>query len=237
MSHLLIDQGNTRLKAAWRDGDGIGEVYVGTDTETLLRGLDRTPTQVWISSVADKRRRELLLDQIGRRWQCPTRWITVAAYAQHLPTRYRKDQLGVDRWLALLACRQRYGTPLVVVDSGTATTIDLVDVSGEHLGGVILPGFDLMQQALMDATAIKVSGTTDRQQWPPRDTVSAIALGGPMAVAALIERQRERLGPETRLVIGGGAAPCLQDLLGGSLQVLGQLVLHGLSVLSRLEEE
>ena len=64
-----------------------------------------------------------------------------------LKTGYTKtEQMGIDRWLSMVACWERYQSSLCIVSCGTALTIDLVDSNGNHLGGYILPGIDLMQK-------------------------------------------------------------------------------------------
>ncbi len=64
------------------------------------------------------------------------------------------EQLGVDRWLAMLGVRYLFPNHnCLVVDSGTATTIDIVTKTGKHLGGWIIPGLDLMFDALNSKTA------------------------------------------------------------------------------------
>lgn len=58
------------------------------------------------------------------------------------------SRLGVDRWLTMLALRESKA-PVVVIDVGTAVTLDVMDIGGKHLGGWIAPGFELMQDALV----------------------------------------------------------------------------------------
>ena len=55
------------------------------------------------------------------------------------------EQLGADRWAAIVGAWQLRRRALCVVDAGTAVTIDLVAASGRHQGGVIVPGLDLMR--------------------------------------------------------------------------------------------
>ena len=62
------------------------------------------------------------------------------------------ERLGVDRWLALIAARERSKQPTVIVDAGSACTIDLLDSEGRHLGGYILPGLTAMGEALVRGT-------------------------------------------------------------------------------------
>ena len=62
------------------------------------------------------------------------------------------SQLGIDRWLALIAAWNKYHAPVCVAGCGTAVTLDVVDGDGYHLGGLIFPGLRLMQQSLITHT-------------------------------------------------------------------------------------
>ncbi len=62
-------------------------------------------------------------------------------------------EVGADRVVNSVAAAAKFGTPVVVVDFGTATNMDVVDSSGAYIGGVIAPGLEISQSALIDATA------------------------------------------------------------------------------------
>src|SRR5262245_4148652 len=93
----------------------------------------------------------------------------------------RPDQVGLDRLLNAVAAnsRRRPGTPAVVVDVGSAVTVDRVDREGVFRGGAILPGFRLMSQALHDYTALLplVEVPLRPPPVPAPDTVAAIQAG------------------------------------------------------------
>jgi pantothenate kinase type III len=75
-------------------------------------------------------------------------------YALGVRNAYPKhNKLGVDRWLAMLAAYHYYNAPVCIVSCGSALTLDIVDSQGQHLGGMIMPGLNLMQQALSRGTA------------------------------------------------------------------------------------
>jgi type III pantothenate kinase len=125
------------------------------------------------------------------------------------------ERVGADRLLAAWTAVQEHGAPLVVVDLGTATTVDAVDASGAFVGGAIAPGPELSIRALATGTA----------QLPPvpvelppnilgRDTVEAIqsgvVLGHVIVVSGLIRRAAAELsvagGGRPRVVLTGGFA-------------------------------
>jgi type III pantothenate kinase len=123
----------------------------------------------------------------------------------------KPSQAGADRLLNALAGREYYGAPLIIVDFGTATTLDVVGKDGSYLGGVICPGPNLSAKALNLYTA-KLPRVVVK---PPkkalgRDTRQAMQSGlffGHLgAIEALIARLREELGGPVKAVATGGLA-------------------------------
>jgi len=235
MSQLLIDLGNTRMKLAWARGEGIDDLRMGGDYASVLAEVDQEPELVWLSGVSGPQQTQRLVAEISNRWACPVERVSVARYQQHLPTRYEVEQLGVDRWLAMLACQARCDGGFLVVDCGTAITLDLVSAAGTHTGGYILPGFGLMRDALLQATAIQVPETTAPAAGLATDTASAITRGAYASVVALIEKLLAQAEAETALFIGGGNARSLSPLVSQPHAIVEQLVLRGLARLSFLE--
>jgi len=170
------------------------------------------------------------------------RWLTAGTRFEHdgieLHNAYaRPEQLGSDRWHALIGARGRFPRgPLAVVSAGTATTIDGLAPDGRFLGGVIAPGGDLMRRALAQGTARLPLG--DGEYVPhPDNTADAIHTGVLDAQIALIERRvrriREAVGGAVQVVLAGGRAaqlfPLLQAQSGiGKLAMEGDIVLRGL---------
>jgi type III pantothenate kinase len=129
----------------------------------------------------------------------------------------RPAEVGADRLVNALAAARLYGTPAVVVDFGTATTLDCVAADGAYVGGAIAPGLELGLEALAQRTArlprIDLR-TPDRAIG--RDTVSAMQAGtifGYQALAAgLLERVRGELAEQA-----GGAPGDVRAILTGGL--------------------
>ena len=102
------------------------------------------------------------------RWRVTPKWLVATRAACGVTNRYANpSQLGADRWAAIVAARRRATAggqspmPVVVVNAGTAVTIDALDADGVFRGGVILPGMRLMLQALAEKTsALKVAPGT-----------------------------------------------------------------------------
>jgi type III pantothenate kinase len=144
-------------------------------------------------------------------------------------------QLGADRWAALIAARRRTVSevesppPAIVVNAGTAVTIDALDRDGVFRGGVILPGMRLMLQALAENTAALNVAPGVYQDFPV-NTGDALYSGVIVAVAGAIEQMRKRLrhdGGEVACFVSGGAADEIAPYLTGPLEVVDNLVLEG----------
>ena len=152
------------------------------------------------------------------------------------------DAVGSDRLLTAWAAARLHGAPAVVVDFGTATTVNAVAADGAYVGGAIAPGLMLGLEALAARTAALPLVSPE---WPSRaaarDTVEAIRSGAVIghlgAVRELVERISRELGsggnsPRVRLVLAGGLAeaPWWSEL-GRVDAVDPHLTLRGLALL------
>lgn len=164
MSILLIDAGNTRIKWALSSGTP-DEIQVGFSTFGFFDNISpkelsklsnhKQITHIICSSVIGKEKTSALkkfCDDLMplANW----RQIDGTSALNQLPTNYSEPmQLGADRRAMLLGAQQLFkGKNILVIGTGTATTIDLI-VNQQHLGGWILPGITLMAQMLSSNTA------------------------------------------------------------------------------------
>ncbi|OGT00600.1 MAG: hypothetical protein A3F73_12345 [Gallionellales bacterium RIFCSPLOWO2_12_FULL_59_22] len=199
---LLIDAGNTRIKWALAHGSSWlhnGALPVGQCGELPhqfagLRGI----RQVWVSNVAGEEIEQHIRDACA---EFPAPHFVVAQQAQcGVRNNYSSPaQLGSDRWAALIAAWHLVRGPCLVVNSGTATTIDAMSAKGEFIGGLILPGVELMQRSLLDATARLQAATQAKQGQGeyapfPLNTADALYSGALQASCGAIERQHALLG-------------------------------------------
>jgi type III pantothenate kinase len=138
------------------------------------------------------------------------------------------EQLGADRWAALLAAQQIVKGRVLVVDCGTAATLDLLSAEGRHLGGYILPGLRMMRRALHCETAGLPEAKGEGVELAV-DTRDGIAAGTLLAIVAAIESTVARHKNPPCLLTGGDA-----EMIGRYLQVPCQhepdLVLKGLVI-------
>lgn len=221
---LLLDIGNSRIKWAMLEDDqlrGADQIDHGPNPEaTISELLDRCPLkpgQVRASNVAGAVLGDALAAAVAKRWSLPVEFAHAQAAAGAARNGYLDyRQLGVDRWLAILAAVERFGKAVCIVDAGTAVTIDQVDDQGQHLGGIIVPGLALMRRALTGNTGDldRLADSSGRAEPPEalilgRGTDEAITGGAMSAIRGLIEAcmqsARERWGDPALIVTGGDA--------------------------------
>jgi type III pantothenate kinase len=140
-------------------------------------------------------------------------------------------QLGSDRWAGLIAAWKLHACACVVVNAGTTLTADALSDEGVFLGGVIVPGLELMRNALARGTAqLKLAPGTFC--YFPDNTADAIMSGAINALAGVIERMRafmQQSGQGAPLVLlSGGDAATLQPRLNLPSTLVDNLVLDGL---------
>lgn len=153
------------------------------------------------------------------------------------------ERVGIDRLAGAVAANRlrRPGSPAVVVDLGTAITIDLITPDGAFDGGAILPGIAMASRALHEKTdLLPEHGLTQLEGAPDavgKDTTEALHAGlfwGAVgAVREIIARQADRLTTPPQVFLTGGAAPSVARLLGGpdrTVRYLPDLVLQGIAV-------
>lgn len=230
---VAIDAGNTRIKWGLHDGAGWANkgVLATADVAWLSEAVDEWPAQarVVICNVAGPAVRE----SIGKALQgrhVDIVWLHASAQACGVRNAYeRPEQLGADRWAALIGAHGQAGAACLVVCAGTATTVDLLGADGEFRGGLILPGFDLMRAALARDTAQLPLAEGDYRPLP-RNTRDAIFSGCLHAQAGAIERMFATIAgePGTFCLLTGGGAARLAPHLNIPLQLTDNLILDGL---------
>jgi type III pantothenate kinase len=240
MTILALDAGNSRIKwGLWADRGFIAQGAVPTDRAAELADawhMLTRPARAIGSCVAGAAVRATI-DAVLAPWRIVPEWIVSRANQCGVRSLYAEPtQLGTDRWAALVGARSNFTEACVVVDAGTAVTIDALSASGEFLGGLILPGLDLMATSLARGTA-GLARTHGRIDAFPRNTADAIASGALHAVCGAIDRMRSALqGTEAagpRIVLSGGAGQVLAPHLSPPVSLVPTLVLDGLIAMTR----
>jgi type III pantothenate kinase len=231
---LAIDAGNTntvfaafehdQLKGAWRcatDARRTKDEYeVLLESWLLQQGLKPRDFQHTIiaSVVPDM---DFTLKLLSRHvFKCEP--ILVSDSAVNLDIKVllpRPNEVGADRLVNAIAARHKYGSPMIIIDFGTATTFDVVDGDGNYCGGVIAPGINLSLQALHMAAAKLPSVNVARpQKVIGTSTIEAMQSGVYWGYVSLIEGIVERIRAEyaqktekkMQVIATGGLAPLFQ---------------------------
>ena len=265
---LLIDAGNRRLKWATAGGDALdgpsGAFVLNADIADALAAQwaqlakPERPASVWASCVARPEIRQAIADYARNAWSVEPVFIASPARQAGIVNGYPNPaSLGSDRWAALVAAGNLFARqPVIVVDAGTAVTVDALDSTGFFRGGVIFPGVRGMRAALCEQTEIALSGdenenggggeneNRDPAEAPDAtatatDTHSAVAHGALLAVAGgvdlAIARQRNSLQtdpPDCQVLATGGDAERIAPLLTAEVRIVPDLVLRGLATIA-----
>jgi len=233
-----VDVGNSRIK--WRalvDKKIVASGSSRAFDETLRRDIERygVPDRVRLSNVADAAA-ELAVEAASEHWGASLQKAVATREAAGVSCGYENPAtMGVDRWLAVLAARHLYRNDCVVVDVGSAVTVDLVTASGEHLGGYIVPGLSMMRQSLLGGTArVRVEEARSVDTSPGRTTQQAVDHGCLLAVCGLVDTAVKKLSVQpgkVKVLVTGGDGELLLPLLEGDVMYQKDLVMDGLAVL------
>lgn len=228
---LCIDCGNSRLK--W----GLREAGEWNATGALPLSCERAPLlqarRVLACNVAGEAGRQAVAALVAP-LALPVEWLRSRPAQCGVINGYEHpEQLGADRWAALIGARARHAGACLVVMSGTATTVDVLAADGRFNGGVILPGLAMMRDALSVNTA-NLPSAAGRFVEQPRNTFDAISSGCLQATVGAIERMFRQVAglPDARCLLSGGAAPELAAQLTIPYDRVDNLVLEGLATIA-----
>jgi type III pantothenate kinase len=247
---LVVEVGNTntkigvfdgtRLVASWRlttRREQTADEY-GVFIETLLRTRGLSPPDVRgvaISNVVPPVEQAL-------RWMSET-YFGIEPFSVESGSECgltlavdNPREVGADRVVKSVAARALYGSPLIVIDFGTATTFDCVNARGEFIGGAIAPGLATSVDALLSRAARLYRVELVR---PPaaigRNTVtniqSGLIYGYAGLVDGLVDRMRAEMGGQPRVVATGGHAALVAEATRSIEIVNPDLTLDGLRML------
>lgn len=237
MPLLAVDAGNSRVKWGLHDGagwraQGVLPLERAPELQAAWAALP-APARAVISNVAGT----AAAAHIAAALPLPPEarlWITSSRGECGVTNGYaRPEQLGSDRWAALVAARAAAAGPLLVVNAGTALTADALSAGGEFVGGIIVPGLDLMRSALAARLpGLDVAGGERRKF--PASTADGVATGSVQALAGAVERMAAELARHgvpraaPRCVLSGGNAAWLAPELNLDVLIVDNLVLEGL---------
>ncbi len=243
MNRLLVDIGNTRVKwALARAADFIEQNRFVWELGAMQRLLDcqwgqlDRPESIAISNVAGDVIEEAVTDWCRKNWSINPDIAVVSRKACGVTNSYSQpQQLGIDRWLAILGGWSMVKGSVCVIDCGSAVTIDVLDANGVHQGGLIAPGLSLSARALTDHT--HALNAEVRKNFPmlASSTEDAINsgcyhqfIGG---IQYMIGRIRQQFGSSIQFIITGGDAEQVIHAIDDELISEPDLVLKGLMLI------
>jgi len=252
---LTIDVGNTQTVLGMYGPDGEGDLVHHWRVATVA---ERTPdehamlvaqlldldgrkageevTGIAVSSVVP--RVTTALRMMIERWYDVTTVIVGPGTRTGMPILYDDPkEVGADRIADAVGAHDLYGCPCIVVDFGTATTVDAVSAKGEYLGGAILPGLEVSVEALFArAAGLRRTELAEPRRLIGRSTVDSIRSGAVYGFAAAVDglcrRMDAEVGPAT-VVATGGQAEFVAPLTESIQYIEPWLTLHGLRIIYR----
>lgn len=247
---LLIDIGNSRIKWALQTSERISSqqtiAHRGLTAQQIIKEVLQpylAVEAVFISNVAGDAIAAILRQAIIDHWGLEPVFVSAVAECtvrgRVLRNGYiQPAQLGVDRWLAMMAARSLTANATLVVSMGTAMTLDAINAEGQHLGGLIIPGLDIMRQSLLQQTsdlAARFRQVKTAEVVPnllADNTLDGIQVGTLRAASSVIASLYTQLQQRdnTKILLTGGAADEIQKVIQVESEVIPNLVLQGLSL-------
>lgn len=232
---LALDAGNTRVKWGLHDGNSwLSKGWVASADATGLveawKGI-ASPDRIVVSNVAGTQV-AVQIEAACKGWSAQIRWISAVESQCDVRNGYEiPAQLGSDRWAALIAARAIAPEGCVVVNAGTAMTVDALTAEGVFMGGLIIPGLATMLRALAESTAAIGEGGGHYRDLP-RNTPDAVYSGALSAMVGAVWHMNALLAGEIKraptCLLSGGDAQVLLPLLSGKTRMVDNLVLDGL---------
>ena len=237
---ILLDCGNSQIKAQhWRSGflqQSFSQAYTDDWESALAEWFGaQAGSHCYLCSVLDSDRQGRLDSELERFFPDAITRFGTEAEAFGVVNGYTSPaQLGVDRWLALLAAADLVGGNCMIIDAGSAITLDLLDGQQKHLGGAILPGCNTSLDDFkrifshIDFSAPEIADCVE----PGSSTVAAIQIdyanSSIEALSDLVERWSKRLSEKPTILLAGGDAYRVQRELQRSSRIVPDLVFRGM---------
>jgi type III pantothenate kinase len=217
---LAVDVGNTQTALGlYADDDLTGDWRLTTERSTtadelgvLLNGLLEfgSVDGICLASTVPVLVREW--EAFAAKWAEAPILVVGPGVKTGIPIRYDDPrEVGPDRIVNAVAAKERYGSPVVVVDFGTSTNFDVVSPEGEYVGGVLAPGIETSMEALFARAArlVKVdyaAPATVIGKTTVAGLQSGLVYGFAGQVDGIVGRIREELGAEAPAIATGGLA-------------------------------
>jgi type III pantothenate kinase len=241
-----MDVGNSRIKwGVLEDGQIRRTGHISRERirdkglQVITTKIPRRVDEVFVSNVAGTSFATRLSGVVGMHCECDVRFARTARSGWGVTNGYTQPRrMGVDRWVAMIGAFAELKSACVVVDVGTAMTIDALDDEGQHLGGQIVAGVATMANALATAASdipeVKPApgrGQADLAMFA-HNTAAAVREGAQNAVAGAVDRAIQTLRSNAYkpvVVLTGGDASRILNALCETPLHRPHLVLQGLA--------
>lgn len=236
----FLDEGNTRIKL--RCGSAGGPLWVAESLSQLEQlTSDSIPEKAALYAATVRPNSQLETHPYIKRFSETFRCVVEDGLDGLRLTYSRPQELGVDRWLAMLAVQGEGVSDFLILDAGSAITLDLVSGGGVHQGGFILPGFTMQRDSLADKSA-RLKSLLAGYSGVARDRLgndsgSAMLNGSLYSLVASIQRLATAHQIASRnVVITGGDAGLVHAAMPDA-RIVPELVLDGLQRYAELKAE
>ncbi len=245
---LAIDMGNTHITLGLWEGEELRRIWrVATDAartadeyaailNSLFHGWLGAGDELAVAGCSVVPPLETTLSAaIKSSVGTDLRWLAATDFG--IPIVYDPPSaVGLDRLANVLAARKGWGAPVIVLDFGTATTVDALNPAGDYVGGAILAGLELAAKALWQKTArllpvdLEVPVERALGQSTADSIRAGLLLGSALAADGLVERIWQELGTQSPVIVTGGTAPLIADKLRHITALVPELTLRGIKL-------
>lgn len=243
---LLIDFGNSRCKWAQLDNGRLqssrAQTYVGNDVREKVENIITVlPVmeceQIHVVSVLGAEFDRQFAQHVAAVSNAPVTQYESLRDAFGIRLAYTDPgSYGADRYAALVAAYHSGRGSKIIVDCGTAVTVDAIDSGGKHLGGLIMPGVELMCSMLAEkASGISETNTQISVEYLNATTHDAVVSGSTLCLRhglhSIIATMQKKLDQNVSIFATGGARAALLELKQDQYIERPDLVLEGLQIM------
>ena len=240
---ILIDIGNTTASLGlWKNN----KLSMTNNIEnnklfiTLKKYLKRDIDEILFTSVIGTKENKLIIDRLKKIFKSNIKQIKSSSSLLGVSNAYiQPKKLGDDRWATIVASSLLHEEPLIIVDCGTAISIDVVNAKGMHLGGYILGGFDGYGKSFKNAYHLKnikiKEGVASQKKYFPKKTEDGITEGYLLMVISAIENTynqvKKNQNTPPKLLISGGYGKIISKRLSVKNKYEPDLVLKSIGLI------
>lgn len=223
-----LDVGNTSIKVKTPDKSSWRSVYSGKTSEAAdAAGILKRSGEPVVGISVVKEASDALERDLTE--SAKLKWLNISDIPKQTLDYESPDTLGMDRYMACLGARTLSDSAVVVVDAGTACTIDYMDDKGVYRGGVIMPGLSLWEKSLTQYAPALPSVVRDiPMRWPGKNTEDAVRWGLSGAFVEAVNGLVRKYDMLAKVWVTGGDGDWLAKRMERSVKVNDNLIFDGM---------